>query len=158
VSEKLLPNDGGRVCDMDRAFDIAMLTLNFSLHHNACARRFYADGLNNHAGHLTPYMAARVIAATMAALQALKLERHSIVGWLRGEAETARTSQALAGIGDPDKLYRMGEKDGLLLAALGIECGHHLASGMSASGQDREAGLEAKPASPARDSGGAQHD
>jgi hypothetical protein len=74
--------DPERESDMDRAFNIAMLTLNFSLHHNACARRFYADDMNNRAGHLTPYMAARVIAATMAAHQAILLERRAIVRWL----------------------------------------------------------------------------
>lgn len=109
--------------DMDRAFRIAILTLNFDLKRSAAARRFYADGLNNHAGYLSPYMAARVIAATMAARQAIALERNSIAQWLFEEADYARQGQQNAAAGHPDKLYRMGQKDGLLLAAATVRDG-----------------------------------
>lgn len=50
-----------------------------------------------------------------------------IVAFLRSEADAARHAQQHAAIDSPDKLYRMGQKDGLLLAADAIERGHYTA-------------------------------
>lgn len=47
-----------------------------------------------------------------------------IVAFLRSEADAARHAQANAADDHPDKLYRMGQKDGLLLAADAIERGN----------------------------------
>lgn len=54
-------------------------------------------------------------------------EREAVVAFLEAEASGARFGQHLATT-DREKLYRMGQKDGLLLAALAIKNGHHEAA------------------------------
>lgn len=56
----------------------------------------------------------------------VNLEREKVVAFLRSEANAARYAQSNAADDHPDKLYRMGQKDGLLLAAEAIERGHHI--------------------------------
>jgi hypothetical protein len=59
--------------------------------------------------------------------EALEAERAAIVAFLRSEGEAARHAQA-SRESRTEKLYRMGQKDGLLLTATAIESGHHLAA------------------------------
>lgn len=50
------------------------------------------------------------------------LDRDAVIKWLRQEAGYARNAQSNAKT-ETEKLYRMGQKDGLLLAAEAFERG-----------------------------------
>jgi hypothetical protein len=90
-------------------------------------------------------------------LDAFYGERADVLAFLRAEADAARHAQGNAPSDHPDKLYRMGQKDGLLLAATAIENWHHL---NAASGMDARQGGSAAPSrsddSPTAESGDAQ--
>jgi hypothetical protein len=97
-------------------------------------------------------------ALPMAADGFVQQERDAVVAFLRAEADMARHGQAKAEVGHPDKLYRMGQKDGLLLAALGVENRHHriASADRSPKGGNHEDGCHAQHESAVPDRADAQ--
>jgi hypothetical protein len=87
-------------------------------------------------------------------LEAFYGERADVLAFLRAEANAARHAQASAADDHPDKLYRMGQKDGLLIAAIAIENWHHI---NSASAIEARRAETAQTGSVADEGAGARH-